>query len=429
MTTDPLARPLRLTPDGRLDDPALLADPELRRLLAVLNQDGEEARVVGGAVRNGLLGLPAGDIDVTTTALPEIVVARVKAARLRAIPTGIAHGTVTVLVAGRPFEVTTLREDVETDGRHAVVRFGRDFALDAQRRDFTINALSVSPDGTIHDTTGGIADLAAGRVRFIGEADRRIGEDYLRVLRFFRFSAAYAAGPLDPEGLEAATRHRDALARLSRERIRAELMKLLTARRAVEVLHAMQAAGIASVILGGACRPERLARLAAIEAARAIPPDALMRLAAVAVETKPDVLRLRSMLRLSNAEQDRLLGALEARLRLRPAAPPDAEALRVLLFECGLQAARDGIDLAATDAYPALADAWAEAYRTVGIEPPPRLPLGGAEVMARGVKNGRLVGAVLKRLQADWIRAGFPNDPATLAALLDSAIASETAGS
>lgn len=423
------ARALKIDPNGRLLAPDLLGGPASVRLLAVLNANGEEARLVGGAVRNALLDLPPGDLDVTTTALPETVLARAKSAKLRAIPTGIAHGTVTVIVAGTPVEVTTLRQDVETDGRHAVVRFGRDFGLDAERRDFTINALSVSADGALHDVTGGVADLAAGRVRFIGEADRRIREDYLRILRFFRFSAAYATGPLDPEGLRASAAHRDALARLSRERIRAELLKLFTAPRAPAVVDAMAEAGVAGAVLSGPCLPVRFARLAAIEAARNDVPDAVLRLAALAIGAEADVRRLRDRLRLSNEEQGRLSGAVAARLRLVPDDVPGRAGLRELLFAYGERAALDGLDLAAADADPLLVGQWAQARAFVAAEPRPKLPLGGADVMARGVGNGRAVGAVLKRLQANWIKAGFPREPAALAALLDAAIQAESGGS
>lgn len=185
---------------------SLLAHAPLARVLDVLDGDGEEARLVGGAVRNALMQRPVSDHDIATTAPPEIVMARAQAAGLKVKPTGIAHGTVTVLVGRQPFEVTTLREDIETDGRHAVVCFGRDFAQDALRRDFTINALSLSRDGTIHDYAGGLDDLARRRVRFIGDPATRIREDYLRILRFFRFSAEYGEGPLDADGLAAADR-------------------------------------------------------------------------------------------------------------------------------------------------------------------------------------------------------------------------------
>ena len=168
----------------------LLSRPALKRLIAALDGDGEETRIVGGAVRNALLGRPVADVDLATTATPDTVAARAKAAGFKPVPTGIAHGTVTVVADGAPYEVTTLREDVETHGRRATVRFGRDFRADAQRRDFTINALSVGADGTVHDHVGGLADLEAHRVVFIGEPAARIREDYLRILRFFRFHAA-----------------------------------------------------------------------------------------------------------------------------------------------------------------------------------------------------------------------------------------------
>ena len=290
---------------------ALLADPGLARVLVLLNGDGEEARVVGGAVRNALMGRPHTDHDVTTTAVPEVVIARARAAGLRTVPTGIAHGTVTVLVEGRPFEVTTLREDVETDGRHAVIRFGRDFAQDAMRRDFTINALSVDVDGRIHDYTGGLDDLAAERVRFIGDPATRIREDYLRTLRFFRFSAEYAVGDLDAAGLAATVAQRDGLARLSRERVRQELLKLVVARRASEATAAMSEAGLLGPLLAGVAQPFRLARLARI----APETGAIPRLAALGVIVREDAERLRERLKLSNAEAARLATAAEALAR------------------------------------------------------------------------------------------------------------------
>ena len=193
----------------RLDAPWLRAPP-LSDVLRVLDRGGEEARVVGGAVRNALLGEPIGDIDIATKGVVALknndadeVIRRAEAACFKAVPTGIEHGTVTVVAAGRPFEVTTLREDVETFGRHATVAFGRDWKRDVERRDFTLNALSVTRDGTIHDYVGGLADIAVRRVRFIGDPASRIAEDYLRILRFFRFHAAYGEGAPDPEGVAA----------------------------------------------------------------------------------------------------------------------------------------------------------------------------------------------------------------------------------
>jgi poly(A) polymerase len=239
-----------VTSATRLDAPWLREAP-LGDLLAVLDRDGEEARVVGGAVRNTLLKEPHGDIDIATTAVPQEVARRVTAAGFKPVPTGIEHGTITVVAAGRPFEVTTLREDVETFGRHAKVAFGRDWRRDAAPRDFTMNALSASRDGTVHDYVGGLADIVARRVRFIGDAAARIAEDYLRILRFFRFHAAYGNGAPDPEGLAACIAARAQLERLSRERVRMEMLKLVVAAHAVPALAVMSEAGLLLAVLGG----------------------------------------------------------------------------------------------------------------------------------------------------------------------------------
>ena len=398
----------------------LLGDPRLARVLALLNDDGEEARVVGGAVRNALMGRPHTDHDVTTTAVPTVVIERAKAAGLRTIPTGIAHGTVTILVDGRPFEVTTLREDVETDGRHATIRFGRDFARDALRRDFTINALSLDSEGRVHDYTGGLEDLAAERVRFIGDAKTRIREDYLRTLRFFRFSAEYAAGDLDSAGLAAAVAERDGLARLSRERVRQELLKLVVARRATEAVAAMSEAGLLGPLLGGVTQPLRLARLAAI----APEAGALPRLASLGVIVQEDAERLRQRLKLSNVEAARLATAAGTLARLHGARErPQPRLLRELLFDQGRTGAEDGVLLAWADSgAPASDPGWAAgAARFLADTPEPRLPFSGADLIARGIPAGRPLGAALKRLQAAWIRAGFPQEPHVLAELLERA--------
>ena len=233
---------------SRLDAP-WLREGALAKLLAVLDRDGEEARVVGGAVRNALLGEPPGDFDIATTALPREVVRRAEAAGFKPVPTGIDHGTITVVVGGKPFEVTTLREDVETDGRHAKVAFGRDWKRDAERRDFTMNALSVGRDGTMHDHVSGLADAAARRVRFIGDPAQRIAEDYLRILRFFRFHAAYGHGAPDPDGLHACIVARAGLDTLSRERVRMEVMKLLVTPHAVATLAVMAETGLLDNVL------------------------------------------------------------------------------------------------------------------------------------------------------------------------------------
>ncbi len=415
---------MTLTPHMKAQATALRDEPKLARLLSVLDGAGEETRIVGGALRNALLGQHVSEIDLATTALPQVVEERCKAAGLRTIPTGIDHGTITVLVDGTPFEVTTLREDVETDGRRAVVRFGRDFSHDAIRRDFTINALSLSADGTIHDYVGGLDDLIAKRVRFIGVARERIREDYLRSLRFFRFHAAYADGPLDAEGFAAIIVEREGLRTLSRERIRAELMKLLITRRAADVVEAMSQAGIFAHLLKTIIYPARLFKVMAIEAARNTPANALLRLAAICVAIPDDASALRDDLRLSNAEQTQLqnVGAILASLHAHPAL--DAAALKTLLFRHHRAAVCDALTLAHAISGPAPDDSdWMKAWDYLATAPVPKFPFSGADLMAKGLKSGRGLGDALKGLEETWIAAGFPDDPAHCEALLASAIA------
>ena len=273
------SRPLRLARDGRIEAPELLDEPRVARMMALLNRDGEETRIVGGAVRNALLGLPAGDIDLATTALPEAVMARAKRARLRTIPTGLAHGTVTVLDGGLPFEVTTLREDVETDGRHAVVRFGRDFGRDAERRDFTVNALSAGPDGTLYDTTGGRRG-SRGRA---GPLHRRRRDAHPRGLPPHPAPSSASTPPMASvrstrSGLAAAVASRAGLDGLSRERVRAETLKLLAAPGTTALLGTLQQHGFLAQILGTDADVMRLARLVAHEGDAA---DPVLRLAAL----------------------------------------------------------------------------------------------------------------------------------------------------
>jgi poly(A) polymerase len=403
---------------------ALLDDRALGRIFAALDHGEDETRIVGGAVRDALLDRPVHEIDLATTLPPETIVARAQAAGLRCIPTGFSHGTVTLIVEGRPFEVTSLREDVETDGRRAKVRFGRDFATDASRRDFTMNALFLGEDGRLHDYVGGLADIAARKVRFIGDPARRIREDYLRILRFFRFSAAYGEGALDPAGLLAAIRERDGLARLSKERIHAELRKLLLAPHAVDVVETMSQTGLLGPLLGAVPNPARLRRAAAIEAERA--PDPLLRLAALSVLVAEDAARLRERLRLSNAEHRRLEGAAEAAIGLHGReAPPDRLGLRGLLFRAGRQATEDALVLTQADARSPLGNAWDDALAFVQDAPIPRLAVSGAEVMARGVTNGRAIGKVLNIVEARWAEAGFPADPDFMGRMLDEVVTGE----
>ena len=400
----------------------LLRHPRLRRLLAALNGDGEETRLVGGAVRNALLGRPVTDRDCATTATPDVTMRRAEAAGFKPVPTGIEHGTVTVVVDGEPFEVTTLREDVTTDGRRAVVRFGRDFAADARRRDFTINALSVSRDGRLHDYTGGVADLAARRVRFIGDARNRIREDFLRILRFFRFHAEYGAGEPDPAGLAAAVRERAGLAGLSHERIRTELLKLLAAPRAVETLERLAETGLLTLLLGGVGELGRFARVAATEGAS---PDPVRRLAALAVMTMEDAERLRERLRLSNEEHRRLAayGSMVALLKTRPLAI-DAAALRPLVAEHGVEAIADGLRALAGEPRPEVRDGTLAALRRYesGEERVPIFPLRGGDLVAHGIEKGPRVGELMAAARRAWLAQGCPTDRASAQALLQGVL-------
>jgi poly(A) polymerase len=398
---------------------ALFDDKDLLGVLAALDQEGEETRIVGGALRNALLGRPVHEIDLATTLLPEAVMARANAGDLRAIPTGVAHGTVTVLAGERTFEVTTLREDMATDGRHAKVRFGRAFETDALRRDFTMNALSMTRDGKLFDYTCGLDDIAASRVRFIGEPARRIAEDYLRILRFFRFSADFGEAALDPAGRLAAIRERDGLASLSRERIRAELLKLLSARQAARVCADICADGLLHPLIASVPDPARLRRVVAI-----VPPqDTLLRLAALCVKLPEDAARLRGRLRLSNVEAERLESAAIALVTLHGLnEPPRPDELRGLLFRHGRQAAGDAIILAQADARPGHDDEWERARKFLQDTEEPRLPFSGADFIARGITEGLAIGEALRELQARWIEAGFPTDRARLARLLDETL-------
>src|SRR5689334_10726815 len=294
-----------MTDARRLDAPWLSSGPAAR-VLALLNGEGEEARVVGGAVRNALLGVPIGDTDIATTAVPTEVIRRAKAASIKSVPTGIEHGTVTLVLDGHPIEVTTLREDTETFGRKAKVAFGRDWVGDANRRDFTINALSVDQAGVVYDYVDGLPDIAARRVRFIGEPARRIEEDYLRILRFFRIHAAFGAGEVDRAGYLACIAARTGLAALSAERVRMEVLKLLIADGAIGVAAAMAEGGFLQAIFGGVAYTGPLASMIAAERELGLEADAIRRLAALAVAVTEDARRLATRLRLSNAEAKRL---------------------------------------------------------------------------------------------------------------------------
>lgn len=395
-----------------------LRAPMTQTVLAALRAAGHEGRVVGGAVRNALMGKPVGDIDIATTALPKEVIRAAKAAGLHVLPTGLQHGTVTVVCDHTPHEVTTLRRDVATDGRHATVAFTSDWAADAARRDFTFNALYCDAAGRVHDPLGGYPDLVARRVRFIGSADARIAEDYLRILRFFRFHAEHSSGPPDAEGLAACLRGRHGLDRLSGERIRVELMKLAIAPGALATLGVMAGHGLLGQVLG--CEPGigELARLTRIEAALALPADALQRLGCLMPDTAEAVAQLERRLRLSKADCAVLAAAVQAGDLGLSLVPPEAAA-KVILYALGPAAwgravpvrwARSGAgqDDAAWRALWELPLQWAV----------PVFPVAGRDLLALGLPPGPAVGAILRQLEAEWIAGGFA---AHRAALLERA--------
>ncbi len=413
-----------MTPGLHLGDAAWLKDGAVTRLLALLDRDGEEARVVGGAVRNALLRLPVDEIDVATTAVPEEVVRRVEAAGGKAIPTGIEHGTITAVIDHHPVEVTTLREDVETFGRKARVVFGRDWRADAERRDFAINALSASADGKVYDYVGGIGDIAARRVRFIGDPQRRIEEDYLRILRFFRFHAHFGEGAPDPVALHACIRARAGLETLSRERVRMEVLKLFVAARATPTLAVMAESGLLGMVLGGVAFIASFENMVKVEVALGVKPDAVRRLGALAVWVAEDAERLAQRLRLSNAESERLL-ALEHWWRIAP--QPDEQAAHALLYRRGPQSFADRVSLAWARSPAGAADgAWRDLARLPQRWTAPVFSLKAADFIRRGVAAGPPLGAALHAAEAAWIAADFPADRAAIDAIADRA-AQETA--
>jgi poly(A) polymerase len=375
---------------------------DLAALVAALDPAGEGlCRWVGGAVRDSLLDLAVSDIDMATTLRPEDVLARLKTAGIRAVPTGLTHGTVTAITAGGPVEITTLRRDVETDGRHATIAFSTDWHEDAARRDFTINALYADPRSLeISDFFGGEADLAARHVRFIGNAEARIREDYLRILRYFRFQARYGSNPADAAAEQACAALAGGLKGLSRERIGSELMRLLAHPDPAPTLARMADLGVLAAILPEA-DPAALPALIATERREQAAPDALRRLAALLPADPVLAEAVASRLRLSTAQKKRLATAVARTLSDTP---------RALAYRLGLVEATDRLLLA--DAGLADLRDWT----------PPRFPLKGGAIVARGVGAGPDVARILRRTEDAWIAEGFP-DEARIAALLDSVIA------
>ena len=375
-----------------LSDAPWLTEPALQRLFAALAAAGGEGRVAGGAVRNALLGEAVTEVDVATTLSPEQVTVACAAAGMGVHPTGIEHGTVTVVVDHHPFEVTTLRHDVETDGRRAKVKFTDDWEADAQRRDFTMNALYCDARGTVHDFVNGWPDVRRRRVIFVGDPASRITEDYLRILRFFRFHARYGHGAPDAAGLAACAAMKAGLDGLSAERIRQEMFKLMVAPGAVETLRLIAEQGILSHLLPYTEDWRVLARL---------PPDPVLRLAVLA----QDPPAMPERWRLSNHEARRL-EAIVSLLPPTPALRPQEQ--RVILFQHGAEAWRDLVHLAwaRSDAAPEDA-AWQDLLDLPDRWPIPCLPVAGRDLLAAGMSPGPEIGVMLKRLEDWWVASDF----------------------
>lgn len=417
-----------LPPD--LEHATWLRAEATQAVMRILREAGHETRAVGGCVRNALLGEPISDIDLATTAPPPAVMRVCAAAGLKVVATGLVHGTVTVVADGVAFEVTTLRTDVATDGRHAVVAFTGDWIEDAKRRDLTINAIYSDAAGRLHDPVGGIADLEQRRVRFIGDPVKRIREDYLRILRFFRFHARYASGAPDAAGLAACIAQRAGLKRLSAERVGAELAALLEVPGADDVVAVMAASGILGALLGVAPAPGRLAALASLERELTRPVDAMARMAVLAVHTLEDVQRLAERLRLSNADRARLAVLVEPWPRPDPGDLGVGRWVRANLYRSGRPAAIARALVAWSEApsrqpgaRPTSKAAWVALLASAESQPIPVLPVQGRDVLALGVRAGPEVGKVVAGFETWWLEQGMPNDAAIVAIGLERAIA------
>ncbi|HEY4276413.1 MAG TPA: CCA tRNA nucleotidyltransferase [Rhizomicrobium sp.] len=398
---------------------AWMTATETRKLMAALG----EARFVGGAVRNALANWAVQDVDIAVPVGPEETMRRLDAAAIKAVPTGLAHGTITAIVNGRPFEVTSLRSDVETDGRHAVVAFTDDWEEDSARRDFTMNALYAAADGEIFDYHGGVQDLIAGRVRFVGDAASRIREDYLRILRLFRFHAWYGKGDMDAEALRAAADAKAGLGRLSGERIAKEMLRLLECTNPVPSLRMMAASGVLPELLPYALQMPRLENLVLLDAENDFPPDAILRLAALLPDDAAGAAAVGERLKLSGAERARLEALSAAGEKI--AAHLSAGDVRRLLYRIGVPRFRDRVLLSwAACPRGAAAIQWRMLLSIADSWERPRFPLTGREAMAAGVKEGPEVGRVLAAVEAWWLNEDFLPDEAALMEKLKSVIGS-----
>lgn len=390
-----------------------LFEATLQEVLETLNSDGAVTRVVGGAVRNTLLGVAVNDVDLATTLRPEHVIDRSRARGYSVFETGIDHGTVTIVAghhgARTSLEVTTLRSDVETHGRRATVVFSDDWAGDAARRDFTVNAIYCDADGTLHDPVDGIRDIASRTIRFVGDPTARIAEDYLRILRFFRFTAQYADGQAEASGLKASIEGQGGIAKLSAERIRQEMLKLLPAPGAVPVFEAMAASGILHRVCGGHFSLKAFTALAAIELEQSLQPDVLLRLAALMLCEGVTALDIQNRLRLSGKEV-KLLASLEA-MPLIDAPALDVPDRKVLLYRLGGDVFNRAVLLSWARSGASGQDSeWCDLHTLPARWTAPVFPLAGRDVIGHGIAPGPEVGRILEEIEQYWVDGGFTED-------------------
>ncbi len=381
-----------------------MTSPETRAVLRALSTDGATVRFVGGCVRDALVGRTVKDIDIATPDPPGRVMELLAAAGIKAIPTGIDHGTITAVVPPAHFEITTLRVDMETYGRRARVEFSADWEADAARRDFTINAIYCDADGHLFDPTGGRSDLRARAVRFVGDPDIRIKEDFLRILRFFRFMAFYGDLPANAEGLAACRAHASSLPALSGERVAGEVLRLLESSRAASVLRVMAESGILDHVLPELTRIDRLEGLISVDVGD---PDPLRRLGAINAADLGGTYALSARLRLSNSERERL--ANMASRENEVTAGIDARGRRRILYGMGVHTFADLVFLGWAQE-PAQSRAWRRYLRAAAQWSPPALPIGGADALAAGVPRGPEVGRLLGEVEKWWIRGDFKAD-------------------
>lgn len=371
------------------------------------------ARFVGGCVRNALLGEPVSDVDIATQLTPDEVGQACRIAGLGVHPTGVEHGTLTITANHVPFEVTTLRRDVQTDGRRAVVAFTEDWSEDAQRRDFRMNALYADREGRIHDPTGGLADIAERRIVFVGDPDTRIREDYLRILRFFRFQAWYGRAAPDAAGLEACGRLREGLSGISAERVWAETRKLLSAPAPLPALNAMQSSGVLTTLFPEAKGLDLLAKLIALEASEELGLDPMVRFLSLFWRDADAISAVAARLKLSNEERDRLCNAAADRTPLSEAST-QAE-IHAAIYRSGWRVVRDRALLS----WAGSGDfAWAEVLVTAQIWTAPVLPLSGADLLALGRAPGPAIGEALRKAEEAWISSDFTLTREELLALI-----------